>query len=171
MSRKCNVLFLCRANSARSIMAEALLRELGAGRFEAFSAGIEPAVDVHPLTLAQLRPTMGELGKLRPKSWNDYATPGAPVMDVVIALCEEASESHAPAFLGKPIFCQWNFADPLQVTGNDAEQKRVFEQVFRQILRRISVFVALPLQSMKAAEQRLAVNAMDEHAPPSVTIG
>jgi arsenate reductase len=171
MSRKCNVLFLCRANSARSIMAEALLRELGGERFEAFSAGIEPAEDVHPLTLAQLRPTMGDLGKVRPKSWNVYMTADAPVMNVVIAMCEEAGESHAPAFPGNPVFCQWNFADPLEVGGNDAEQKREFEQVFRQILRRISVFVALPLQSMQATEQRLAVNSMDEHAPPSIVTG
>ena len=170
MSRKCNVLFLCRANSARSIMAEALLRELGAERFEAFSAGIEPAEDVHRLTLAQLRPTISELGKVRPKSWNVYAAPDSPIMDVVIAMCEEASEPHAPTFPGKPIFCQWNFADPLAESGSDAEQKRVFEQVFRQILRRISVFVALPLHSMKAAEQRIAVNSMDEHAAPSITI-
>ncbi|MFP3249139.1 MAG: hypothetical protein RXR20_32045 [Paraburkholderia sp.] len=91
-------------------MAEALLRELGAERFEAFSAGIEPADDVHPLTLAQLRPTMGDLGKVRPKSWSVYTKADAPVMDVVIAMCEEAGEAHAPAFPGKPIFCQWNFA-------------------------------------------------------------
>lgn len=170
MNRKCNVLFLCRANSARSIMAEALLRELGAERFEAFSAGIEPADDVHPLTLAQLRPTMGDLGKVRPKNWDVYTKADAPVMDVVIAMCEEAGESHAPAFPGKPIFCQWNFADPLEANADDGGQKRAFEQVFRQILRRISVFVALPLHSMKAAEQRLAVNAMDEHAPPSFAV-
>jgi arsenate reductase (thioredoxin) len=170
MSRKCNVLFLCRANSARSVMAEALLRELGGDRFEAFSAGIEPADDVHPLTLAQLRPTMGDLGRVRPKSWNVYTKADAPVMDVVIAMCEEAGEAHAPAFPGKPIFCEWNFADPLAAGSDDAEQRRLFELVFRQILRRISVFVALPLHSMKASEQRLAVNSMDEHAPPSIAV-
>jgi arsenate reductase len=85
-------------------------------------------------------------------------------------MCEEVSESHAPEFPGKPVFCQWNFADPLEVDGDEAEQKRVFEQVFRQILRRISVFVALPLHSMQAPEQRHAVNAMDEHAPPSIAV-
>lgn len=168
MSRKCNVLFLCRANSARSIMGEALLRQLGADRFEAFSAGVEPADDVHPLTLAQLRPTMGELGKMRPRSWDIYTNPQAPVMDVVIAMCEQASESHAPRFPGNPIFCEWNFADPLAASESPAEQKRIFEQVFRQILRRVSVFVALPLHSMKAAEQRSVVNAIDDHAPPSL---
>jgi arsenate reductase len=111
---------------------------------------------------------MGDLGKVRPKSWNVYTTANAPVMNVVIAMCEEAGEAHAPAFPGKPVFCQWNFADPLEAAGDETEQKRVFEQVFRQILRRISVFVALPLQSMQAGEQRVAVNSMDEHAPPSI---
>lgn len=84
MSAKCNVLFLCRANSARSVMAEALLRELGAGRFQAFCAGIEPAQNVHPLTLEQLRPNIAHLGNFRPKSWGVYATADARAMDVVI---------------------------------------------------------------------------------------
>ncbi|WCM18303.1 arsenate reductase ArsC [Paraburkholderia bryophila] len=166
MVEKYNVLFLCRANSARSIMAEALLRELGGGRFEAHSAGIEPAVDVHPMTLEQLRPTIEPLGKLRPKSWDQFVGPSAPEMDVIIALCDEAGEAHAPAFSGTPTFCQWNFADPLAAAaGAELEQKRVFEQVFRQILRRVSLFVALPLHSMRPSEQRAAVDAMDDHSP------
>lgn len=170
MNQKYNVLFLCRANSARSIMAEALLRELGGERFNAFSAGIEPAADVHPMTLEQLRPTIASLGKLRPKSWDQFAGSSAPEMDVVIAMCDEAGESYAPVFPGTPTFCQWSFADPLAVEGTDAERKRVFEQVFRQILRRVSLFVALPLHSMRPLEQRAAVNAMDEHAPPTISL-
>lgn len=170
MNQKYNVLFLCRANSARSIMAEALLRELGSDRFNAFSAGIEPAADVHPLTLEQLRPTISEVGKLRPKSWEQFAGSSAPEMDLVIAMCDEAGESYAPRFSGNPTFCQWSFADPLAETGTEAEQKRVFETVFRQILRRVSLFVALPLYSMKSPERRAAVNAIDDHAPPSVAL-
>ncbi|WP_434115404.1 arsenate reductase ArsC [Paraburkholderia caffeinilytica] len=169
MVQKYNVLFLCRANSARSIMAEALLRELGGDRFNAFSAGIEPTADVHPLTLEQLRPTIASVGKLRPKSWEHFVGPSAPEMDVIIAMCDEAGESHAPSFSGNPTFCQWSFADPLAVTGTDAERKRAFEQVFRQILRRVSLFVALPLHSMRPLEQRAAVNAMDDHAPPAIS--
>lgn len=169
MVRKYNVLFLCRANSARSIMAEALLRELGGERFHAFSAGIEPAADVHPMTLEQLRPTIASPGKLRPKSWDQFVGPSAPEMDVVIAMCDEVGESYAPAFSGAPTFCEWSFADPLAVDGTDRERKRAFEQVFRQILRRISLFVALPLHSMRPLEQRAAVNAMDEHAPPTIS--
>ena len=170
MVQKYNVLFLCRANSARSIMAEALLRELGGDRFNAFSAGIEPAVDVHPSTLEQLRPTIAAVGKLRTKSWEQFVGPSAPEMDLVIAMCDEAGESCAPSFSGNPAFCQWSFADPLAVTGTDAECKRAFEQVFRQILRRVSLFVALPLHSMRPPEQRAAVNAIDDHAPPSLSL-
>jgi protein-tyrosine-phosphatase len=168
MVQKYNVLFLCRANSARSIMAEALLRELGGDRFNAFSAGIEPTEDVHPLTLEQLRPTIAAVGKLRPKSWGQFASQSAPEMDLVIAMCDEAGESYAPAFPAKPTFCEWSFADPLAVTGTDVERKRAFEQVFRQILRRVSLFVALPLHSMRPLEQLAAVNAVNDHAPPSI---
>lgn len=167
MSRKCNVLFLCRANAARSIMAEALLRQMAPGKFEAFSAGVEPAEDVHVMTLDQLRPTIGDLGKLRPSSWDVYATPEAPHMDIVVSMCPEVSEAHAPAFPGTPIFCQWNFPDPLAVEGTDAELKQMFERVFRQILRRVSVFVALPLDSMRRADQQAALNAVDAVASPS----
>lgn len=149
-------------------MAEALLRELGGERFNAFSAGIEPADDVHPLTLEQLRPSIASPGKLRPKSWDQFVGPDAPEMDVVIAMCDEVGESHAPLFAGAPTFCEWGFVDPLAADGTDAERKRVFEQVFRQILRRISLFVALPLHSMRPLEQRAAVNAMDDHAPPTL---
>lgn len=162
MSDKCRVLFLCRANAARSIMAEALLRQLGQGKFEAFSAGIEPAEDVHPLTLAQLRPTIGNLGTLRPTSWHTFATPDAMPMDLVIALCDEAAEQHAPAFPGNPVFCEWDFPDPLAEGMNDEERRLLFDRVFRQMLRRISVFVALPLRSMRAGEQLHAVNALED---------
>jgi arsenate reductase (thioredoxin) len=162
VSEKCRVLFLCRANAARSIMAEALLRQLGQGKFEAYSAGVEPAVDVHEMTLALLRPTIGNLGALRPKSWYTFASPGAAEMDLVIALCDEVGEKHAPAFAGQPVFCEWDFPDPLAEGLSDEERRQVFDRVFRQILRRISVFVALPLRSMRAGEQLHAVNSLED---------
>jgi arsenate reductase (thioredoxin) len=164
MNRKCKVLFLCRANAARSIMAEALLRQLAPEKFEAFSAGAEPSTDVHPMTLAQLRPTIPDLGKLRPKSWQSFTTPDAPQMDIVIAMCDEVDEQHAPEFAGKPIFCRWDFPDPLAPFESELEQKQAFERVFRQILRRVSVFVALPLESMRHDDQLAAVNAAGEPA-------
>ncbi|GAB7536850.1 arsenate reductase ArsC [Burkholderia sp. 3C] len=158
MDRKFNVLFLCRANAARSIMAEALLRQLAPGRFEAFSAGVEPEQDVHPLAIAQLRATIGDLGKLRPKSWLTYTADDAPRMDVIISMSPEVAEEHAPAFHGAPLFCTWNYPDPLKAEGNEAERQREFERVFRQILRRMSVFVALPLASMRRDAQRDAID-------------
>lgn len=170
MVQKYNVLFLCRANSARSIIAEALLREIGGDRFNAFSAGIEPATDVHPLALEQLRPTITAVGKLRPKSWEQFVGSSAPELDMVVAMGDEAGEMHAAGFSGNPTFCQWNFADPIADYASDEEQRRLFEKVFRQILRRISLFVALPLHSMKSAERRTVVNAMDDHAPPSIAL-
>lgn len=162
MSEPCRVLFLCRANAARSIMAEALLRQLGHGKFEAFSAGIEPAEDVDAMALAQLRPTIGNLGALRPTSWHTYASPDAVQMDLVIALCDEVAEQHAPQFPGRPVFCHWHFPDPLVPGKTDEEQRRMFEQVFRQLLRRISVFIALPLCSMRAVEQREAIDSLED---------
>lgn len=162
MNKKCNVLFLCSANSARSIMAEALLRELSPDNFEAFSAGVEPAAAIHPLTLAQLRPTVSGLDALQPKHWHQFTQAGAPRMDIVVAMCAQAAALDPAAFPGNPVFCQWNFADPVEKKNSDAEQVKAFDTVFRQILRRVSVFVALPLHSMKANEQQHAVNQMVE---------
>ncbi|SAL19963.1 protein tyrosine phosphatase [Caballeronia udeis] len=162
MNAKCKVLFLCRANSARSIMAESLLRQLAPDRFEAFSAGVEPAARVHPLTIAQLSSTIADIHLLQPKSWQRFVDADAPRMDVIVAMCDEADEAHAPNFPGSPVFCRWTFDDPLAEFATEDLQKQAFERVFRQILRRISVFIALPLQSMNADEQVLAVNAHQE---------
>lgn len=152
MKEKCNVLFLCWANSARSIMAESLLRELGGEKFGAFSAGIEPALQVHPLALAQLEPHLSSERRKRPASWQGFAHAEAPKMDIVIAMCEQSGALSPALFPGEPMFCRWNFPDPVEKLGSPSDQARLFEQVFRQILRRISVFVALPLHSMKRAD-------------------
>ncbi|HTJ93097.1 MAG TPA: arsenate reductase ArsC [Pararobbsia sp.] len=160
MKQKCNVLFLCWANSARSIMAEALLRELGGDKFSAFSAGVQPAMQVHPLALAQLEPHVTSDQPLRPVSWHLYARPDAPRMDLIIAMCEQSGALSPATFPGTPMFCRWNFPDPVEKQGTPAEQAREFEQVFRQILRRMSVFVALPLHSMKRAETVATIDAM-----------
>lgn len=160
MNQKCNVLFLCWANSARSIMAEALLRELGDDKFEAFSAGLEPAAHVHPLALAQLRSNVTSIERLRPKSWQQYAHPTAQPMDLIVAMCAQSGALQPGLFPSNPVFCEWSFPDPVERRSSDAEQAKAFEQVFRQILRRVSVFVALPLASMKRTEQATAVNAL-----------
>ncbi len=160
MKQKCNVLFLCWANSARSIMAESLLRELGGDNFGAFSAGIQPATSVHPLALAQLEPHVTSDQRARPTSWQLFARPEAPKMDLIIAMCEQSGALSPAMFPGSPMFCRWNFPDPVEKQTDDADQARAFEQVFRQILRRVSVFVALPLHSMKPAETVATIDAM-----------
>lgn len=138
------VLFLCRENSARSIMAEALLRELAGDRFDVFSAGSEPAAEIHSLTIAQLRPGISDIHMLSPKSWLEFTGEWAPRMDLVIALADSVAEYHAPAFPGAPEFGDWRFADPLSEGMTDDERERSFERVFWQILRRVGLFAALP---------------------------
>ena len=144
MSRKYNVLFLCRENSARSIMAEAFLRELAGDRFNAFSAGDRPDERVHPLAVAQLRHGVSHLNVLGPKSWLEFTGKWAPQMDVIVALDHRLDKYHAPAFPGTPLFCKWDFPDPLAEGMSQAERERSFEQVFWQILRRVSLFAELP---------------------------
>jgi protein-tyrosine-phosphatase len=141
---KYKVLFLCRENSARSIIAEALLRELAGHRFEAYSAGPEPAVRVHPFAVAQLRPGVSDLGVLCPKSWLEFTGEWAPRMDLVVALDDSVAAHHAPVFPGDPALCAWNFADPLADGMSDPERVRLFEKVFWQIVRQLSAFIESP---------------------------
>ena len=144
VTRKYKVLFLCRENSARSIIAEALLRELAGHRFEAFSAGPEPAARVHPIAVAQLRPGISDLGVLSPKSWLEFTGEWAPRMDLVIALDECVAGHHAPLFPGEPALCNWTFADPLAGEMPEPERVRLFEKVFWQIVRQVSTFIESP---------------------------
>ena len=144
MVSKYRVLFLCRENAARSIIAEALLRELAGYRFDAFSAGAQPAAGVHPVALALLQSGIFRLGTVRPKSWLEFTGEWAPRMDVVIAMDECVEEYHAPVFPGAPPFIRWRFADPLAEGMTEAERIRSFERVFWQIVRRINLFITLP---------------------------
>lgn len=153
MSKKYNVLFLCRENSARSVMAEAFLRELAGQRFNAFSAGDRPASSVHPLTIEQLRSGVADLDRLAPKSWLEFTGEDAPRMDLIVALDNRLDEYHAPEFPGAPSFCNWHFADPLAEGMTQSERERSFEKVSWQIVRRISVFVELPRYADKSCVQ------------------
>jgi protein-tyrosine-phosphatase len=144
VTKKYKVLFLCRENSARSIIAEALLRELAGHRFDAFSAGPEPAARVHPCAVAQLRPGISDLGILSPKSWLEFTGEWAPRVDLVIALDECVAGHHAPLFPGEPSLCHWTFADPLADEMPEPERVRLFEKVFWQIVRQVSTFIELP---------------------------
>jgi arsenate reductase len=142
---KYKVLFLCRENAARSIIAEALLRELAGHRFEVFSAGAEPATRVHALALAQLRPGVSDLGLLAPKSWLEFNGEWAPHMDLIVTLDERVGEQVAPTFPGNPHFLKWDFADPLAEGLTHEERTQSFEKVFWQIVRRVTLFMNCPV--------------------------
>jgi arsenate reductase len=148
-----NVLFLCTGNSARSIMAEAVLNHWGQGRFRAFSAGSHPAGRVHPFTLDLLRRLKLSIVGLRSKSWDEFAAAGAPIMDFVFTVCDQAAGEVCPVWPGQPITAHWGFPDPAAAVGSEAERRAVFAEVFRQIENRIKLFTALPLERL----DRLAI--------------
>lgn len=144
-----NVLFLCTYNSARSIMAEALLATLGKGRFKAYSAGSHPLGVVQPLALELIKTTGYPLDELRSKSWEEFAHPDAPRMDFAFTICDNAAGEMCPVWPGLPITAHWGFEDPAATPGSEEERRRVFTLVFQQIERRIRQFISLPLESME----------------------
>jgi protein-tyrosine-phosphatase len=143
-----NVLFLCTGNSARSVMAETLLEQWGQGRFQAFSAGSHPAGRINPFTLDLLRLLKLPMADLRSKSWDEFAAAGAPVMDFVFTVCDQAAGEVCPIWPGQPISAHWGFPDPVAFTGPDVEKRALFLDVFRQIENRIKIFAALPLEKL-----------------------
>lgn len=142
-----NVLFLCTHNSARSIMAEALLNNLatGNGRFKAYSAGSFPATQPNPLALEQIRragmPTQG----LRSKNWGEFALPGAPRFDFVFTVCDDAAQEPCPIWPGQPLTAHWGMPDPSRVTGDEEARRRAFGAAFRSLANRIQLFASLPI--------------------------
>jgi arsenate reductase len=143
-----NVLFLCTGNSARSIMAEALLSLRGAGRFQAYSAGSHPKGEVHPLALDVLRRNHLPVEQLRSKSWDEFATPDAPRIDFVFTVCDRAAAEVCPIWPGQPMTAHWGIQDPAEATGSAAEQAHAFQQAFRELDARIMNFTSLRLESL-----------------------
>ncbi|OAM78038.1 arsenate reductase ArsC [Devosia elaeis] len=159
-----NVLFLCTGNSARSILGEALLNHVGGGRFRGFSAGSTPKGAVHPLTLE----TLGKAGiateGLRSKTWDEFATPGAPKMDFVFTVCDNAAGEACPLWPGQPMTAHWGIADPAAVDGPDFKKEAAFEDALGYLRNRIAVFMSLPLETIDrmALTSRLkGIGAMD----------
>lgn len=143
-----NVLFLCTGNSARSIMAEAYMNSLPQKRFKAYSAGSHPGGTVNPHALDVLRTARIPVEGLRSKSWDEFAAPGAPRMDFVFTVCDNAAGEVCPIWPGQPMTAHWPFADPAAFEGSDAEKRAFFLDVFRQIRARIDIFTNLPLRSL-----------------------
>lgn len=144
-----NVLFLCTGNSARSIMAEALVTSLGKGRFKGFSAGSKPTGKVNPFAIEQVVKIGYPVEHLRSKSWDEFATPQAPRMDFIFTVCDNAAGEACPFWPGHPATAHWGFEDPAAIEGSDEAKRAAFERIFRQIEARMQNFVSLPLEVLE----------------------
>ena len=143
-----NVLFLCTHNSARSIIAEAVLNRLGAGRFKAYSAGSQPSGKVHPFARDLLEKMNYDTSSLRSKSWEEFTGPDAPDLDFVFTVCDNAANEVCPVWPGQPISAHWGLPDPSAAEGNDSERHFAFADTHRMLYQRISIFTNLPLASL-----------------------
>ena len=147
-SRAYNVLFLCTGNTARSILAESILRKEGAGRFNAFSAGSHPKGVVNPFALKTLAARGYPVEGLRSKNWDEFAAPGAAKMDFVFTVCDNAAGEACPFWPGSPATAHWGIEDPAAVEGTDVEKQRAFARAFDRLRHRVSQFAALPLENL-----------------------
>ena len=148
MKEQYNVLFLCTGNSARSIIAEAILNREGRGRFKAFSAGSHPKGNINLRTLDLLRKFNYDVSQMRSKSWAEFAQAGAPDLDFVFTVCDNAAGEACPLWPGQPITAHWGIPDPAAATGSEAEIALAFKDAYRMLNRRIDLFLALPIQKL-----------------------
>lgn len=143
-----NVLFLCTGNSARSIMAEAILNGVGVGKFRAYSAGSHPNGKVNPFALAQIRKAGLSIEGYRSKSWDEFATPNAPTMNIVLTVCSEAEGEVCPIWPGGPLKAHWGVDDPAAFVGTDEQKARFFSTIYTQLHSRIRILTSLPLDKL-----------------------
>jgi protein-tyrosine-phosphatase len=146
--RPLNVLFLCTHNSARSIIAECAMNRLGMGRFKGYSAGSHPSGKVHPYAHDLLRQLNYDTSALRSKSWEEFAAQGAPQLDFVFTVCDDAANEVCPVWLGQPMSAHWGLPDPSAAEGSEAERRFAFADTHRMLYQRISIFTNLPLASL-----------------------
>ncbi len=153
-----NVLFLCTGNSARSVMAEAIIDRLGAGRFKGYSAGSHPTGQVNPYAIDLLKSLNHPTEQLASKSWDVFAAPDAPKMDFIITVCDNAAGEVCPIWPGQPATAHWPFPDPAAFEGSEAEKRQVFADVYGQIHKRAEIFVNLPIAALDklSLQKRLA---------------
>ena len=159
------VLFLCTGNSARSIMAEALLNRRGQDHFRAFSAGSHPKDAVNPYAIAALQKAGLATEGLRPKSWDEFAGAGAPTLDFVFTLCDAAAGETCPHWPGQPMTAHWGLPDPAAVTGNEATKHLAFNETLRMLGNRIGIFTALPLCSLDRLSLQNSLDAIGKSLP------
>jgi arsenate reductase (thioredoxin) len=162
--RRYNVLFLCTGNSARSILAEVLLEHWGRGRFNGYSAGSFPKGTVHPLALDLLENRRLRTYGLRSKSWNEFARPGAPVMDFVFTVCDQAAGEVCPVWPGNPVTAHWGIPDPTAVEGIEAERRRAFLDAYLALRNRIKIFVALPFDKLDRMALKRSIDEIGRRA-------
>ena len=154
-----NVLFLCTGNSARSIMAEAILGTLGKDRFQAFSAGSHPSGKVQPMAAELARSIGYDADRIRSKSWDEFAVEGAPEMDIVITVCDNAAGESCPVWLGHPALAHWGVPDPVAVEGDEGTRKHAYTAAFATLRRRVELLLSLPLDKL----DRLATQSKLHH--------
>ena len=162
MARLHNVLFLCTHNSARSIIAEAVMNRLGAGKFKGYSAGSHPSGKVHPLALDLLRQLGYDTSTLRSKSWDEFSVPGAPPLDFIFTVCDNAANEACPYWQGRPVSAHWGLPDPSAVQGNEAERHLAFADTLRMLALRIDAFASLPLASLDSISLKHRLDQIGE---------
>lgn len=148
MKKPYNILILCTGNSARSIIGEALINTMSAGRLKAYSAGSHPTGRVNPFAIEVVRGLGYPVENLRSKSWDEFSVPGAPELDFVITVCDKAAGEVCPFWPGQPITAHWGFPDPAEVQGTDDVKRAAFAQTLRQMRRRVELFLSLPIESL-----------------------
>jgi arsenate reductase len=167
LERTYNVLFLCTGNSARSLLAESLLNRWGAGRFRAFSAGSFPKGVVHPMAMELLRRMNLPAENLRSKSWDEFAAPGAPPLDFIFTVCDNAAGEVCPVWPGQPMTAHWGIADPAAVEGTDSEKAFAFRNAFKELETRIRLFTSLPFASLDQMTLQERLRAIGKQPPPA----
>ncbi|MGH8241898.1 MAG: arsenate reductase ArsC [Steroidobacteraceae bacterium] len=160
-----NMLFLCTGNSARSIMAESILNQLGGGQFVAYSAGSFPKGEINPFALELLKQNRIPTDGLRSKLWDEFAKPGAPRLDFVFTVCDKAAGETCPIWPGQPMTAHWGIADPAAAPGSDAEKRHAFFNAFRELSQRIRIFTSLPIRSLDRIKLQERLNAIGRSRP------
>ena len=157
-----HILVLCTGNSARSIMAEALINVLGQGRFKAYSAGSQPMGRVNPYAIEQAQTIAYDTSSVRSKSWDEFSQPDSVVMDIVMTVCDSAAGESCPLWRGSPIKVHWGFADPSHVNGSDDDKRAAFAKTFGQIRRKVETLMQLPIEALSTEELTTQLQAIGD---------